>query len=109
MSSIVRITSICPLPKMLPDHALDPVLQWEESDRVRPDQEADAFASSLRAHPSHSVRLRGARLWGCYRNGNNQSQSIQGWIMRAKRLQPLNGKVVIFWVTWTESVLLVPP
>src|SRR5215211_1235679 len=76
VSSIVRITSICPLPKMLPDHALDPVLQWEESDRVRPDQEADAFASSLRAHPSHSVRLRGARLWGCYRNGNNQSQSI---------------------------------
>ena len=48
--------------------------------------------------------------WGCYRNRNNQAQSIQCWIVRAKRLQQeVNGKVVIFWVTWTESVLLVPP
>jgi hypothetical protein len=28
--------------------------------------------------------------------------------MRAKPLQPLKGKVVIFRVRWTESVLLVP-
>ena len=47
--------------------------------------------------------------WGCYRNGNNQAQSIQCWIVRAKRLQQVNGKVVIFRVRWTESVLLVPP
>jgi hypothetical protein len=68
-----------------------------------------AFASSLRAHPSHSVRLRGARLWGCYRNGNNQCQSIPCWIVKAKRQQAVDGKVVTFRVTWTESVLLVPP
>ena len=85
-------------------------LQWEENERVRPDQNVADFASSLRAHPSHSVRLRGARLWvGCYRNANNQCQSIPCWIVRAKRLQAVNGKVVIFRVTWTESVLLVPP
>jgi hypothetical protein len=35
-----------------------------KNERVRPGQKADAFASSLRAHPSHSVRFRGARLRG---------------------------------------------
>ena len=40
---------------------------------------------------------------------NNQSQSILCWIVRAKRQQEVNGKVVTFRVTWTESVLLVPP
>jgi hypothetical protein len=48
--------------------------------------------------------------WGYYRNGNNQPQSIPCWIVRAKRLQQeVNCEVVIFWVTWTEAVLLVPP
>ncbi len=28
--------------------------------------------------------------------------------MRAKPLQPVKGKVVIFRIRWTESVLLVP-
>jgi hypothetical protein len=47
--------------------------------------------------------------WGYYRNGNNQPQSILCWIVRTKRQQEVNGKVVTFRVTWTESVLLVPP
>jgi hypothetical protein len=74
------------LMQRLAEYTLGPVLQWEANERARPDQKVDAFASFLRAHASHSVRLRGATVgWGCYRNGNNQSQSIQCWIVRAKR------------------------
>jgi hypothetical protein len=40
---------------------------------------------------------------------NNQCQSIPCWIVKAKRQQEVNGKVVTFRVRWTESVLLVPP
>jgi len=46
----------------LAEYTLGLVLQWEENERVRPDQKADAIASFLDAHSSHSVRLQGARL-----------------------------------------------
>ena len=61
----------------LAEYTLGLVLQWEDNERVRLDQKADAFvASSLRAHPSHRVRLRGARLWGGAITGMEQSVSV---------------------------------
>ena len=82
-----------------------------KNERVRPDQKADAYVppSSMRTPRTACVCLARYCGVGCYRNGNNQAQSIQCWIVRAKRLQRVNGKVVIFRVRWTESVLLVPP
>jgi hypothetical protein len=79
---------VAKLMQRLAEYTLGLVLEWEENERARPDQKVDAFAYFLRAHASHSVRLRGTTVtvgWGCYRNGNNQSQSIQCWIVRAKR------------------------
>ena len=53
---------VAKLMQRLAEYTLGLVLQWEENERVRPDQKADAIASFLDAHSSHSVRLQGARL-----------------------------------------------
>ena len=53
---------VAKLVQRLAEYPLALVVQWEENERVRPNQKADAFASFLNAHPSLSVRLRGARL-----------------------------------------------
>jgi hypothetical protein len=53
---------VAKLVQRLAEYPLALVLQWEEDERVRPDQKADAFASFPYAHPSLSVRLPGARL-----------------------------------------------
>ena len=61
--------------------------EWEETKGLGRTKEQMPMCLLPRCAPSHSVRLRGARLWGCHRNGNNQCQSIQCWIVRDKRLQ----------------------
>ena len=53
---------VAKLMQRLAEYTLGPVLQWEENERARPDQKVDAFASFLRAHASHSVRLRGSTV-----------------------------------------------
>src|SRR5215207_10510621 len=91
---------VAKLMQRLAEYTLGLILEWEESERVRPDQKADAYVptSSMRTPRTACVCEARDCGWGCYRNRNNQAQSIQCWIVRAKRLQQeVNGKVVIFW------------
>ena len=53
---------VAKLMQRLAEYTLGPVLQQEYIESVRSDQKVAAFASSLRAHPSHSVRSRGVGL-----------------------------------------------
>ena len=96
------------LVQRLAEYTLGLVLQWEESERVRPDQKADVYLppSSIRVPRTACVCEVRDRRVGQLPEWNNQS--IQCWIVKAKRQQAVNGKVT-FHVTWTESVLLVPP
>ena len=73
---------VAKLMQRLAEYTLGLVIQWGKNERVRPDQKADAFASSLRSHPSHSVRLRGARLWGGAITGMEQSVSVYSMLDR---------------------------
>ena len=50
------------LMQRLAEYTLGPVLQLEYIEPIRSDQKVAAFAYSLRAYPSHSVRSRGMGL-----------------------------------------------